>query len=552
MKIKMIALLWLSCSAFTTQAQFAKKLLNRVVTTVAKVGGPMLTSTTADLTSVVPNVYYMNNLHPSAVESIDQSFYNNWKEGGGMVGIMFTSKNSAGMNKIDGEVTINGVKAEYVSVGLYVAFFDNDTQPKVVEVVSSNGQKSSFTINPPKQAIKIVSINGKADNVAIDLTQDVVLELENVSESPDVPVMVSLAINVLGLKTFYPVGYFKPASKIVIPAAYFRNINIPPGNTKVVGYNYKGSFFKVDRASVDQASGISGVYPAVEYANIYYDGKFLEVTVPPVVNPGLTAKGIENFPTGEVTYEAYKPNAFTSRPFKQIKTIGIASFAIRGTTSFYENKENKFQGTETTKTASFPQLPNEVWDNLLTNFYTDFMAILQAEFPATVLPVEKVTATPAYQSMSAFSKDDANTTVDFTRTYRDTKLLSTFVPISDAYGINNVESRIMNESGANALLKVTIDVRLTFEGSKAAMVPVLGVELNGVQNGPTMSTKYFTATVSGQGVPFKNKTTITPQMLEDVIVRKADLLAAFRKAVQEIKKQEAANGDYTIIWPTEK
>jgi hypothetical protein len=573
MKSKVIALMLL-CVAFSTQAQFGKlKLggnkkdttevktedkkekggggfLNKIVSKVAKSVSGLTTTTTADLTAVIPNVFYGTNLHSAAVNSIDQSFYNDWKENGNMVAVMFTTKGAYGMNKIDGEVKINGVPAEYVSTGLYVAFSDDNTSSKIVEVISSNGQKSAFTINPPKQAVKIVSINGQKDNVSLDLTKEVVLELENLSSDDKTPVLISLAINAIGLKSFYQVGYFAPTAKIVIPPAYFRNINIAPGNTKVIGFNYKGSFFQVERSTIDQATDVSGVYPTVEYGNMYYDGKFLTVSTPPEINIGLTAKGTENFANGPVTYELYKPNAYMSRSSDQLKTIGITSFAVRGTTYYYSETTNDALGRTTTKEATFPQFPNEVWDGILEKLYTDLVPIIQSEFNATVLPVEKITSTAAYKSMEAYAKDDVNTKVEFSTAYKDTKVISTFLPISESYGINNADSRLMKESGANALLKVTLDVRLTFEGKNSTMVPVLGIELNGEQNGPTTSTKYFTATITGEGVPYTKN--ITPKVLEEIIVRKSDLLATFTKGLQELKKQEAANPDYKTIWSVKK
>lgn len=528
-------------------AGFGSRLLSKVVTKVAKVGSPMLTTSTADLNAVTPVVFNMTNLYPDNVGVIDQSFYNGWQGGGNMVGVMFTQKESSGFAKIEGDVTIDGKPAEYASVGLYVAFSSDNSKPKTVSVTSKNGQTASFTLNPPKQSVNLVSVNGQKDNVSVDLTKEVVLELDNLSGDMTTPILVSIAANTLGLKGFYPVGYFKPASKIVIDPAFFRNTNVPPGNTKMM-FNYKGCFLKVERGTIDQATNVSGVFPAVEYGNVYYDGKFINVTGEPEINPGLTSKGTEKFPNGTVDYNFYKPNAHNSRPMSEAKTVGVTAFALRGTTYYYEQTENRFQGTETTKSAQFPQFPDEVWDNILNKLYDEFIPIIESELGVSVLPIEKVTSAEVYKGMEPFSKDEANNTAEFARTYKDTKMISVFIPITDAYGINNADYRLMKEIGANALLKLTLDVRLTYEGSKVSMVPVLGVELNGEQNGPTMSTKYFTANITGQGVPLKSKSTITADMLEETIIRKSDLLAAFRKGLREIKQHEAANGDYDIVW----
>jgi hypothetical protein len=239
-----------------------------------------------------------------------------------------------------------------------------------------------------------------------------------------------------------------------------------------------------------------------------------------------------------------------SRSSSSIKAIGVTSFAIRGTTFYQSETSNEWLGTTTYKEATFPQMPDEVWDSVLDKLYTGLIPIIESEMKVSVLPVEKVTSTNAYQSLMPFSKDDSNTKVEFSRAYKTTKVISAFVPISEAYGINTADSRLMKESGSNALLKVTLDIRLTFDGPKPTMVPVLGVELLGEQNGPTASTKYFTATITGKGVPYSKN--ITPQILEEIIIRKSDLFATFKKGLQELNKQEAANPDYQTIWDVKR
>lgn len=522
------------------------KLFTKLVTKVAKASGSMLTTTTPDLSTVVMNAYYQTNLHPNNLGTLEQSFFNGWQGGGNLLGIMFTGKETFSLNKLEGEVKINGVPAEYITTGIYSGFSADNKSPKKVEVVMNNGQKSSFTVNPPKQSVNVVSINGQKDNVSLDLTKDVVLELENLPAGDQTPILVSLAINSLGIKAYYNVGYFSPADKIVIPAGYFRNINIAPGNTKSLGFNYKGSFLKVERSVMEEATDVSGFFTKVEYASIYSDGKFVTVTNEPQINVGLTAKGKEAFPNGAVNYELYKPNAFMSRSSAQIKAIGVTSFSIRGTTFYASETSNEWLGTTTYKEATFPQMADEVWESMLDKLYTGLIPIIESEFKISVLPLEKITSTQAYQSMMPYSKDDSNTKVEFSRAYKTTKVISAFLPISESYGLNTADGRLMKESGANALLKVTLDVRLTFDGPKPTMVPVMGVELLGEQNGPTTSTKYFTATITGDGVPYSKN--ITPQILEEIIIRKSDLLATFKKGLQELHQQEVANPDYNMIW----
>jgi hypothetical protein len=252
-----------------------------------------------------------------------------------------------------------------------------------------------------------------------------------------------------------------------------------------------------------------------------------------------------------------------SRPFGHIKKVGLLSFAIRGTTFHQSTETNTSTSTSTsggvattttttrtkTTTLEFPQQPNEVWDKLLEQLYPEFMAVVESEFNASSLAPEVITKAPSYKSITAFAKDDVNTKVEFTRSFRDTKVVSAFMPIADGYGVNGVNERILKETGADALLTLTLDLQISEETGKSEtmlMVPKFAFEITGKANGFLSNTKYITGTIESKtGVSFTKD--ITPAQLESII-RKSDLLAIFKKSLQEIKDQEKSNGDYDIVW----
>jgi hypothetical protein len=180
------------------------------------------------------------------------------------------------------------------------------------------------------------------------------------------------------------------------------------------------------------------------------------------------------------------------------------------------------------------------------------MAVVESEFKASVLPVEKITGSPSYKTITAFANDDASTKVEFEETYRNTKVISAFMPIAEGYGVNGVNQRIMNETGADALITLTLDLQLAEEagGSKMLMIPKLAFEISGKSNGRSTNTKYVTGTVESTTVSSFEKS-ITPAELGSLI-RKSDLLAAFRKTLQDMKAQEIANGDYEVVWNLQK
>ncbi|RYZ53336.1 MAG: hypothetical protein EOP49_07520, partial [Sphingobacteriales bacterium] len=521
---------------------FGAGLMNKLVTKVAKLGGEIMMKPelTADLNDVTPMVYHMTNLAPSALATVDMSFYNGWKEGGNATVIMFTRKNGAGTAKIDGEVTVDGQPADYVSTGVYVYFSDDNQTARKVEIATKENQRASFSLPTPAGTVLVKAVNGQTDNIVnLDLTKDVTIDLESKNVPDGTPLLVRLAGTAVGLKSMYDVGYFPSGKRIVIPSAAFRNINMEPGNKSFM--NWKNSYLQVELPYIQKAEQVTGPFAGLEFGNMYHDGRFVKALAEPKVNTGLTVEGAIDPKNGKVTYDLFKPNAFRSRNFAQIRKIGVSSFAIRGTTSYYSQKDDRLEGTRTTKTASFPQFDNKVWDAILADLYQDVTGIIAGQFGATTLPVETITGSKAYAAVEPFAVEDQNTTVSFTRSYKNTKLLSAFVPISHGYGSNNTDQRILKETNADALLQVTLDLQINFEKSRAVMVPILGIQLIGAANGPNVSTKYFTATIKGEGVPWKEN--ISYEVLRETIIRQSDLMEALRRGLKELVAAENANPD---------
>jgi hypothetical protein len=196
----------------------------------------------------------------------------------------------------------------------------------------------------------------------------------------------------------------------------------------------------------------------------------------------------------------------------------------------------------------FPQLPNEKWDALLEKFYANLVEVIESEFDATVVPVEKVTQAPAYQMIQAHSKADENTKIQFSRAFRDTKVISAWIPVTEGFGPNGNNERLMNESGTDALMNVTIDLDISQEdgGELVLMMPMLAIDITGRLNGLAAATKYFAGTIkSTAGVAFKNDIDIAG--LEDII-RQSDMMTALRSEIRRLKEKEKANGDYEAVW----
>lgn len=513
------------------------KVMSKTVLAVANVAGNMMTKSTADLATVTPLVTRGSNLYPSSVGTLETQFLKNWGSGGGdLVTIMFTNTAGSWASKIDGTVTIDGKPADYSTMGVYSAMIPASTGPRAVEVTTTSGQKASFSIPAPKGSIRIASVNGQANPGSLDLTKDVTVEFADFDAADTTSLHVKIVASTLALKGFYDVGIFRPAAKLVIPAAAFRNLNMAPGNTSVA--NFGDNYLLVSRDRIENLQQMSGQYANEKVVSSVMDGRFFKTSNDPKLNKGITAKG----DVGSLNYDVYKAHAFASRPLSQVKSVALTSLAIRGKTQFAKTSDSRLTGMRREQSASF-RISDAGLDRSLEELHQALVAIVNEEI-APVLPIARVTGSPTYKSLSPFASDDENTEIGFSRSYRDLTLLSAFMPIATGYGPNRVDSKLLAETGASALMRVTLDLVL---GEDALVTPTLAFDLTGEPHGAGSSTKYFAGMITGKGAKLRNS-----EMTVSEVTRTPELAAAFRAALRDIKAKETANTDYKELWTIQR
>ena len=518
------------------------RVMSKVVSAGASIAGDKMTTLTADLSTITPLINRNAHIYPKNVATVETNFISNWGDGGDLVTLTFTG-NTGGLAKIDGTVLIDGKPADYASLGVYSAMAPGSPGARTVEISTTSGQKSSFTIPAPAGTLKIAAINGQKGVATLDLSKDVTIDLEGVG-SDTTPLLIRVVATTVGLRGFYDVAYVRPAARVTVPAAAWRNVNMPVGNTTLAGF--RNSYLLVLRQKYEKVQGGTGAFGYSQVLNAVSDGREIVASTEPNLNKGITVKGTQNFAVSPLDYEMFKAHAFGSRPLSQVKRVAIVSFAIRGKTYQKTTSMNAGVGSmETrTETITFPQLSNSTWDAALDGLYAALMPVVREEL-GPVVPIDSVTDAFAYRAMSPYSENDANTKTHFSRAYRKTKLLSPFGPVSAGYGPNQLETFLMDQTGANALLRFTLDLVISDEGG-GSMAPTLGFELAGAQNGNSGSTKYFTGKITGKGLPIKG-VVITPEVVEK-IVRGSDLAATFRAALKDLKAKEQANPDYALLW----
>ena len=533
--------------------RLASTVTSTVVGSIASVAGRLMTGSTADLGTVVPLVYRVSNTWPKSLGTMGTKMIPNWGDGGDdLVTINFTQRMGGMMSKIEGTVTVDGTPADYATAGVYSSVVQRKSGTRRVEVTTTSGQKSGFTIPAPRGTLRITSINGQANPTTIDVTKDVTIQLAGVIAGDTSQIVVKVITSVIGLREFYDAYYARPGATITVPAAAFRNLNIAPGNVKA-GANLNDSYLLVSRERWETVQEATGAFAGIQVMTSESYGRTFKASPSAELNTGFTAKAELSLPGGKLEYSLFKPGAFSSRPITSVANVAVISFAVRGKTYLQKVRTSTSATSSTsstrtteTRTLSFPQLPAATWDAALAELYGALSPVFSKELGATILPIEQVVATSAYRSMAPYSKDDETTDVQFTQSYKGTTLFSAVLPITEGWGWNQADARLMRETGANTLLKVTLDLELSEKGG-ASMIPTLAFELVGAPNGHSASTKFVTGTITGAGRPLKKNEPITAAVLREVM-RTGDFATALRAALKDFKVKEAANRDYEVLW----
>jgi len=223
MKKKLIILLTLIL--LTNFSSYSQKLLNKLIAKTAGATAPE-TPVVKKLSDVTPTIGYSSNLYPVEVGTVSQSFFEGWKTGGELIFVLLNNNNNLASSKVDGKVTIDGKEAAFSSAGVYYIITEPTNSPRKVELTTSSGEKSSFVLTPSKKQFKIKTINGLSEEIILDLSKDVEIELDDVNIPENTLLKISIAISQVGIKSTYDVCYIKKGSKIIVPAAAFRNITI--------------------------------------------------------------------------------------------------------------------------------------------------------------------------------------------------------------------------------------------------------------------------------------------------------------------------------------
>lgn len=527
-----------------------------ISTQIGSVTAKLLTGTTADLSQVSATVKFVRNAYPMETATTEVKYAGDlWQPGSNIAVINFVKRQGIGMFQIDGVVRINGEEVPHFVNGVYGQIVEGD-DPVSFEIETTTGQTASFTVEPVAP-IRIKSINGKTDAATIDMTKDLVLELDNPAGSQGVPLRVALLADAVGTRGFYDLGIFSARDRLVIPASAFRH-SAPP-NARFFTFNKGENWLLVERFTAR-----AGDAPAVGAAQLIaqsWDCKPVTLSGDVDVIDRLEVTGtVGNEDDADaISYSLNKPNASYGRPFASGKRFALGSLSVRGTlrkqeTDSYSYTTGNVKTTVTTTTTwQFPQLPTEFWDELLESLHDDISDLLKERYGIKLIPVETVVASPQYANMEEI--EDENTQVEISRSYKGTKnLIPTSLRamvgnVSSTFAADRPDARLMADLGVDGLIAVTLDLDVPTDTDQITLRPMLSLRVTGPPNGYMIGPTIYTEGLVGSkaGVPTNEADLSSVESLMSSVVRKDEIMAALTRALDELEAQERELG-YHDLW----
>ncbi len=526
----------------------------------------LMTEKTASLALASVQANYVTNLYPLETKEVGAEILGElWKPGQNALMVMFLKHRGIGFFEIDGSVGWRPVGSnaalqplKYITSGSYVAVLDaGDISPKEVVITTSTGQTMSFVVAPTTK-VGIKSINGKKAGAEINLDQDLNLELD-LPKGKVGQVRVSLLSTVMTNRAFVDIGVFSAKTKLVIPAAAFRNLSVSASAENFVGIDTGANYLRVEHF---EPKGMETLKQknAAAFINLGLSWDSLPVSVSGQARDisKIEISGDMPLANGQkMKYSAFKSNAFYSPPLSAGKNFALASLSVEG--SLYEQKTTTSESssgnyrviTTTTITKEFPQLPDSHWDTLLQTLATDLGALLK-KYNIQTLATEKVVPSKAYQELE--EPEDTNSFRFIRRSHKGSKYLiarsfgKLVESTSSTFAWDRPSSRLMRETGTDGLVSLGLNVQVaTDQNDKIILIPVLNFRIEGPPNGYIVGpTLYAQGSVQGTGVPFSKAELSNPNAVARVVQEK-ELIAGLQKALDDLENKAKTAG-YQAIW----
>lgn len=481
-----------------------------------------------------------------------------WETCGDGVWVAFTDYSGLGFSDTDGDVLINGKKQKGAGAGSYFYGFDPKNRgKKQIQITSSGGDQIDFEVEPPAP-LEILSVNGKTkgEDIILDGTEDLVIELKNGNADPESNLHVQMVCKIYGTNNMFDIFVTRPRNKIVVPKEAFKNFEGSPLPFKkkngliVTRYKHKviddtsaGAFMYVQSYSDFLPVLVKGDLGGSLITNAFDKEKNT------AINDKITTEGEYNF-----TVKKGKP--FTSPPTKLMKKVGIASFVVRGNLLKKETKVSVSGNIKTTTHTKrwFPELSNETWQKLADKMYWKLVTILTNDFGIEVIDLDKVTNSKAYAKIKPIEDKVTKTFVEKgaggTQRLLTTTMKDFFGDLKITFAGDNVNERLIRELGLDGVIAVTVDLDFDFDSEG------LNPKIKMVAFAPNVSFKsgaaYFELDASTLAKPLEDSRKYTGGV-ENVIynmIKVDDFYSGLKQAIKKLVKKEEETPVYEKLWKT--
>jgi hypothetical protein len=541
---------WYECG-YVHKASLAEKA--NPMTLMAKgMSGALTDESNSDLGKTAISIFYQAHLHPQSIMRYPTKTPG-WETCGDAVYAGFTNRNGVGLSSTDGQFKVGDALVEPAGYGTFFHGFKPEQRGnKQVTITSSQGQKVDISI-APGAPLTIKSVDGKAkgEEIVIDGSKDIVIELENGDADPKSNIHVQLICKVVGTPVIFDVIVTKAKNTIYIPKEAFKNFEGSPSpfsgkNTLIVNRVTETILEGTDAGAIRTLSAY------MDWMPITLEG---DIAKGSVMTSGFdesknTVIAIDLSTTGEYGFEGKKDGPYSSPPVKLIKNVAVASFIVKGNLTAEETTTGG--GWKTTTTKYFPKLQDETWQKLVEKLYAEMSADLKTEMGWNILPLNRVVNAESYAYAKPIEDGSTDTKVEVgaggTKRILTTTGEDWFKDMGISFVSDFVASRLTKELGVDAVLAITID--LDFDFQSEGLNPRISITAYAPDVSYKTASKYFTLTASTEAKSLRESQKYQGST-EDALYQmiKAETLSAeFIAALKELSSKEDEYPVYEKLW----
>ena len=510
----------------------------------------------SDLGKAAISVFYQAHQHP---QDIIKYFTKTpgWETCGDAVYVGFTNKSGVGLSSTDGQVTVDGTNVENAGYGTYYHGFSPDKRgSKKVKITSTNGNEVNIDVKPA-ESLEIISVDGKGkdEEIVIDGSKDIRIELKNGDADPKSNLHVQLLGSITGTRVIYDIIVTKARNSIYIPKEAFKNYEgspapLPEVNTLIVNRVSEKIIENTDAGAIRTIEAYMDWLP-VTMAGDIAKGSIVTAGFDESKN---TKIDIDVTTEGAYTFLVDKSQPFNSPPIKLMKKVAVASFVVRG--NLLDTKTTVSSSTYSTTITKmekwFPEMSETTWKNLAEKLYNEFRESLKSEFAMEILPLDQVVNSAAYQHAKPIQDGVAKTFVEVgagnTKRILTSSSVDFWNDLSITFGSDFVSERLIKELNVDAVLAVTFDLNFNFETE--GLDPKVSIVAFAPNVSYKTSAKYFSMNASTLSKPLDESRNYTGGE-ENVIYQMIKADTFNKEFVNMLKKLSAAEDKiplYEKLW----